>query len=262
MTFVIGEVHAINKREPGLIAEDNFATGHCNWVQLLNGNVGAGVVYLDSRIVHESPYSLCVGTGYQSSIGEGTQGYGAAFKRLSRGPVLGKVYAHWKFAYGSEGGENYPRNVDFGLDQCDPDGERRFFKIRWLNYDEATSTRVSKFQVNGDPASTWIDVPGAAIDLGFNEAKRNLFDVEAVFDATTGKYDGLRVNGLGFGTLATDSEGAPQPDATMQALSGPHPHTLNQFKGGMNVGIEVYNRLQVAGSPAWVNLAYFKAVAL
>ncbi|WP_395704872.1 hypothetical protein [Rhodococcus ruber] len=256
MSFVLGEVHAIRKREPGLIAEDNFATGMCNWTQLINGNVPAGVVYLDSEITHESPYSLILGTGSQPSWGEGTQGYAASFKRLSRGPSVGKVYMHWKFAYGSVLGTNYPRNVDFGLDQCDPDGERRFFKIRWLNYDETAGARVSKFQVNGDPSSTWIDVPGAAVDLGYNENKRNLWDVEAIFDVEAGLYDGLRVNGLGFGSLA------PVPDNALRSLSGPHPHMLAQFKSGMNCGIEVYNRLQVAGTPAWVNLAYFKAVAL
>lgn len=256
MGVVFGEVQAIKKRQPGLLWEDDFNNGPQGWVQLLNGRVPAGVVYLDHEITYNgSGHSLLIGTEDQSSAGTRVWGYGVAIKRMSRPAVVGKLYVEWWWAWGSLHGQDTPRNIDFGVDQCAPDGTRRFFKVRWLNYDEGSSTRVSKYQLETAGASTFVDVPSGAINHGYNENKRNLYHLEAVFDVGAGCYDGLRVNGQGFGSLASPADTSLRSNTLAST-------TLASFSGGLNCAVEVYNRLNTNSSKAWVNVAYSRGIIL
>lgn len=237
-----------------LVCEDDFRNGPSGWVQLLDGNTGAGVVYLDTEIAYRgSPYSLYIGTEDYSSADYKPWGYATAIKRLSRGATVNKIYAEWWFGYGSLYGENTPKAIDFGIDQATPAATRRYFKFRWLNYDEGTAARVSKFQMSH--TSSWVDVPSGAVNLGYNENKRNLWHVEAVVDIDDGVYDGLRVNGTGFGSLAST------PSSALRSY-GPSSSTLAQFASGFNATIDVVNRLNTNSTKAWANLAYFRAVEI
>lgn len=250
-------------RAPKVIAEDTFDRGTCGWTQLVEGVHGTGPMVLDSEITYgESRHSLLFMTGEHSFSSHKPWGNASGIKRLSRGPSVGKVLATWKFAYGGpRSGDTsaHPRNIDFGIDQATPEGLRRFFKARWLNYDETTSTRVSEMRIDvakQGGGREYITVPvgpagDAKVALGVNENKRNLWTVELAVDVDAGVYDGLRVNGKGWGSLA------PVPDNSLRAY-GPEPHNLAQFASGFNACFEVCNRIETDASTAWANLAYFR----
>lgn len=255
MTFTIGEVYAVPKREPGLVFEDDFNNGPAGWVQLVTETNPTGPLVLDSSITHNnSRFSLLLLSGdYPNSAGR-VWGGATALKRMSTPEGAKKFYMEFFWSWGSLHGQNTPRAIDFGLDMADKDGLRRLYRYRWLNYDESSSTRVHKWQLH-DQTAGFVDIPGADVDCGYNENKRNLFRLEMVFDLEAGVYDGLRVNGIGFGSLA------PEPDESLRDY-GPEPHMLVPFANGFNPLVDLRNRLNTTSTSAWVNLAYAKGVAL
>lgn len=254
MTFVIGEVNAIPKREPGLIFEDDFNRGTAGWTQLMDVTAPTGPVLLDSEITYNnSRYSLLLSTEDQANSAGRTWGMGMALKRLGRPKGAQKVYLDYQWAWGSTWGENTPRAIEFGLDQADENGVRRFFMFRWKNYDETTSTRTHQWQVlhNG----VYTDIAGATVDNGYNENKRNLNRLEMVFDLASGVYDGLRCNNIGFGSLAST------PDNSLRAYA-PAATTLVPFANGFNPMVSIRNRLNTNSTRCWVNLGYAKGLVL
>lgn len=253
---MLPELDVYPGRKPGLLFDDNFNNGTCGWTQLLEVTLPTGMVLLDTEITYaESRYSLLLSTENQANTAARPWGSATAIKRLGRGPTVGKVCYEFWFAWGSLAGQNAPRSIDFGLDQCDPSGNRKFFKFKWMNYDDLTGTpsRVTQWCVSHEGGqysftnSGVAAIPGAVIDLGYNENKRNINHVECVFDVGAGCYDGLRVNGRGFGSLADT------PDNSLRAFSPPA-ETLTNFKSGFNATFEIRNRVNTNVTKAWANL--------
>lgn len=251
---MLPELDVIQKRDPAVLCDDNFNNGPSGWTQLLDVTTPTGPVILDSEITWDnSRYSLLLSTEDQSNAAGRTWGFAMAIKRLARPAGISKVYYDLRWSWGSTWGENTPRAIEFGIDQADSAGQRRFFMIRWKNYDETTSTRTHQWQVlhNG----VYTDIPGATVDSGYNENKRNLQRLEMVFDLAAGCYDGLRVAGTGFGSLAST------PDNSLRAFS-PAASTLVPFANGLNPMVSIRNRNNTTSTRTWVNLAHAKVVAL
>lgn len=258
---MLPEIDVIPRRDPALICEDTFDGGLNGWTQLLDGITGTGPVCLDNEITHQgSKFSMLLMTDDYSYNGNKPWGSSVAIKRLSRGPSGGKIYAEWWFAYGSlraTATSDTPRNIDFGIDQAAPDGTRRFFKLRWQNWDElaAPAKIVSEMRLSVSGGTPFVTIPGgsATVNLGVNENKRNLYHVELVVDLDAGVYDGARVNGTGWGSLAST------PDTTLRAF-GPPSGVLSQFASGLNAAVELCNRTDTNSTKCWANVAYFRMV--
>lgn len=254
-----GNHMAINAiaRDQRVLFEDDFRNGPSGWTQLIHGTKPNGTIGLSSEITfNNSPYSLVLQSGDQVD-GAGNFGGATAIKRMGRGATVGKLYVEFYWGWGSKWGENAPRAYDFGCDQADLDGNRKYFKIRWFNYD-AGNGRPAKYQlltVNGSDELVFVDIPGANIDHGFNENKRNLHHLEAIFDIDAGVYDGVRVDGTGFGSLAAT------PNASLREYS-PKDEFLAPFKGGFNVSMDIRNRNDTNGTQAFGVLAYARGVLL
>lgn len=310
-------------RDPSVLWEDDFRSGPQGWAQLMHINKPAGMLTLDEHITYNgSPYSLRLNTGDFTDTAGNNFGSSTAIKRLGRGANVGdtgKIYAEAYFACASNWGETRPRALDFGIDQADPLGNRRYFKARWSNLDPATNARSPRLQLltgalisttSGSPTVTieaaaadipngtlhagqsitgtgipnsatvlsvvgstatlsanaaatgsavlaigYADIPDAAIDLGNNENKRNLHHMEIIFDIEGNCYDGLRLNGRGFGSLAEVSDGS------LRAYR-PAPEYLVTFASGFNVAFDLRNRVDTAQTRSWANLAYSRGIIL
>lgn len=249
---MLPELDVYPRRTPGVLCEDNFNNGPSGWTQLLNGTNPTGPLILDSEIAYaESRYSLLLSTEDYSDASK-PWGFAMAIKRLARPAGVTKIYVDMQWAWGSVAGQNVPRAYEFGIDQADVSGNRRFFIWRWLNYDEAGSARVTKWQLLNN--GTYTDIPSAVGDFGYNENKRNLHRLEYVVNVSTGVYDGLRYNGVGFGSLAAT------PDTTLNAYA-PALTTLAPFASGLNVMASIRNRTNTNTTKSWMNIAYCKVVA-
>lgn len=245
-------------RNPRVLCDDTFDSGPQGWVQLMGSQYPEGVISLDSEITFDSSrHSLLLecADGAQDGVSN-NWGSCTALKRVWRGNDAGIIECEWVWAYGSQYDTNSPRHVIFGLDTCHPSSSPRyFFQIRWLNYDSPTTTRVTKYQML-TPSNVWVDIPGAVIDHPWNENKRDLHRTQAQFNLSTGKYEGLRVDGIGFGSFADT------PDTTMSAY-GPSSQTLGSFKHGNNPFFSIANKSNTASNNhGWANLAAFKMTAL
>ena len=247
-----------------ILFEDNFDNGACNWTQLIHAPAGGGpirpigVLTMDTEISHGgSSSSLMLSTGDQPNTG-GNYGSCMAIKRLSRGPDTGRVFYEFFWSWGSLAGQNTPRAIQFGLDEADENGVRRYYKVRWENWRHVSggsgSGRTMQYQLLlGD--NTMLDIPGAVFEHGYNENKRNLNHLEMIVDLNANVYDGLRINGVGFGSLAD------VPNDSLRAY-GTHTSTLVPFSLGMNATFEVLNRTDTVNTAAWANLAYARGLLL
>lgn len=248
---MLPELDVYPGRKPGLLLDDTFDRGTCGWTQLVDVSLGQGVLLLDTEITWgESGYSLLLSTEDYSNVAGKPWGSASAIKRLGRGPTVGKVCLEFWWAWGSLAGQDTPRSIDFGLDQCDPTGARKYFKFKWMNYDDlaATPGRITQWGMS-DPSGTngFVPIPGAVIDHGYNENKRNINHIECVFDVGAGVYDGLRVNGQGFGSLAAT------PDSSLRSYA-PTAETLTNFKSGFNATMDIRNRVSTNVTKTWANL--------
>lgn len=249
---MLPELDVMIRRDPSVLCEDDFRNGAQGWVQLLDIATPRGVLTLDSEIAYGgSQYSLLLSSEDYPDGANCNWGSAVAIKRMSRPVGATRAYADIQWAWGARWGRNTPRFIEFGFDQADQNGQRRYFLFRWVNFDEGTQTRVTKWQVNN--GGVYTDIPGAVMDHGYNENKRNLQHVEFDVNLATGKYAGLRVNGKGFGSLA------PNPDNTLAAF-GPPTGTLPDFANGFNLAVNLRNCINTANTKSWLNLAYAKVV--
>jgi hypothetical protein len=245
--LAVGEIDVFTRRDPAVMNDDNFNNGPQGWVQLISGQYPeGGPIMLDSEITaHGSRYSLFLQSGTNNMDGvNDCWGGCVAIKRMYRHNPAKKIYMEWLWAFGTEFKYDTPRTVFFGLDTCDAAANRRFFQTRWL-----AATKAYQVFHNG----TWTDLPGVTYPHAFNENKRNLNHTEVVFDLENNRYDGLRVNGIGYGSLA------PTPDGSLNAY-GPLVENLPTFEGGFNPVIGFYNSNTDTTTHGWMNLAHQRTV--
>lgn len=273
-SVIEGDVRATPVPDESVLWEDNFTNGPSGWVQIMSSSRPFGMISLDPAITHKgSRWSLRLDT---EDFANGTNAPNwarcMALKRLWRGNWMRIVRAEWVFAYGSRwGGDGEesmsPRDIRFGLDNCDFTGARRFFGLRYQISGETNSTegatRHERWQVQSATVGNWVTIPAlgdGVRPLAVNENKRNLFRVELEIDLENGVYNGVSINGDGFGSLAANS------DTSISSIPGPQLETLDSFRGCLNPTFTIENRIYgpVADGNAtacWANLVYSRGRA-
>lgn len=253
--YTFGENLTSLIEQPGLIVDDNFNNGAAGWTQLLDRTKPTGIILLDSEITYgNSRYSLLMQTENQTDTEVNSWGSAMAIKRMYQPNLADSVYMDFYWSWASTFGQNTPRAIDFGLDQCSNSGQRQFFKVRWKNFDETTGQRVHQWQINNN-SDVFQDIPGATVDCGYNENKRNLYRLECVFDLKNHHHSGVRINGIGFGSLAET------PDNSLNSVA-PAVETLQPFANGFNPIVQIRNNLQTNNCKCWVNLGRVRALSV
>lgn len=260
-----------------VLAEDKFANGPGGWVQLIASQYPTGVVMFDGEYGYGDGCGSLLLEAADGRHGTNDVHHGAsAVKRLWRGSsqhIDGYVDMQWVWYYGSQYDQNSPRQVQFGLDCASPTATpRRFFQVRWLNYDVVGGTRVTKYQVNvgSSDAPNWVDIPtaswqssagtgdvtGSSYPHGWNENKRDWHMLRARFDVQTGKYLGIMIDGDPHG-IYTD---APSDLTAWEALGSPTAESLPTFEGGFNAWFSIENKTNSpVNTHSWAGLGYFRA---
>lgn len=251
---MLPEIDVHPRRDPAVLMEDDFNNGAQGWAQLIDIATPRGVLTLDSEITYGgSAHSLMLSTEDYTDGAAMNWGSAVALKRMARPNGAKTAYADIQWAWGALYGRDTPRFIEFGFDQADPTGTRRYYRFRWHNYDEDTDTRIKQWKI--DDSTGYISVPGAAMDHGYNENKRNLQRLEFEVDLENETYAGLRINGLGFGSLAA------VPDNSLRAYS-PAAGSLPDFANGFNLCVNLRNCIQTTQTKSWMNIAYAKVVVL
>lgn len=221
-----------------VLNDDNFATGMEGWVQLATPNGasnvdGSGAVFLSHRGAF-SGRSVVARTIDVSTAGAFSSAM--AIKRMGQFWGDGAYLAEfWTSINNATADIERPRFFSWGLDTCQADGTRVFFETRWLNYDEATTTRVKKFQIK--TSAGWEDVVGGTFEWPVNENKDLPIYIALHVDTGTKKYLGMRVNNLlKVGSLAA------VPDTSLSAGNPAAPDSLVPFATGLNPLMYVQNR--------------------
>lgn len=273
-SVIEGDVRATPVPDESVLWEDDFSNGPSGWQQIMSSSRPFGMVSLDSSITHKnSRWSLRLDTeDFGASSSPQNWSRCMALKRLWRGNWMRTVRAEWVFAYGARwGGEGEeamaPRDIRFGIDNCDFNGARRFFGLRYQLSGEENATegrtRLERWQVQSATVGNWVTIPALDVGvrpLGVNENKRNQFRVEMEIDLATGVYSGLSINGDGFGSLAAT------PDTTISSIPGPQLETLNSFRGCLNPTFTIENRIygplaDANATACWANLTYTRGRA-
>lgn len=251
---ILPEVDVYPRRDTSVLMEDDFTNGPQGWAQLLDIATPRGVLTLDPEITYGgSKYSLMLSTEDYPDGAEDNWGSAVALKRMSRPVGASTIYADIWWAWGSLWGNETPRFIEFGIDQADESGSRRYYRFRWHNYDEDAESRITQWKL--EHGGTYTSISGAVMDHGYNENKRNLHRLEFEIDLENNTYAGLRINGLGFGSLADT------PDNTLRAYA-PASSSLPDFANGLNLCVNLRNCIQTASTKSWMNIAYAKVVAL
>lgn len=231
-----------------IIFDNTFENGMDGWCQLLTPStttVELGSVYIADRGSF-SGNCIAIRTSDVSSTVRG--GVSMGLKRSSQYFGAGKYLAEfWTSIWNNTSDVDRPRLYAWGLDTALQDGTRKFFEVRWLNYDEGLSQRVFKFQVH--IGSSWVDVPNGTWDIPTNENKDLVFYLAMEVDLVAGTYEGIQIaNLLKSGSLN------PKPDNSIRNLGVVGTSSLPTFANGLNMTASVINRSNASFSGGRVDI--------
>lgn len=159
-----------------------------------------------------------------------------------------------------------PISWGWGLDTALNDGTRRFFKVRYFNYSETSTTQVRKWQMKtgvGSVDANYVDLPGtsgiALLDVITNENKALPFYLAIEVDTALGTFNGIR-----FGDFFKLGSLAATPDTAISSIGAVTSETLSTFAGGMNTCFDIENRTNASRTQAssavhWHRLTYLGA---
>lgn len=224
-----------------VVAEDNFKAGMDDWLQLFTpSNAGSGTKWGTVTHVERGGRRLMLRTPNITNYSV------MALKRMANlfgdGRYLLELVVNFELVapFGAAGASERPRWFTFGLDAAKLDGTRRYFKIRYLVYDESGGAVAHKWQwANIAGAGTFTDITGGAINLldRNNENKALPAYIAIEVDTTNGTYNGFRLNNeFKIGTLAAS------PDTTVSDLGALASSALTTYNGGLNTCVEIENR--------------------
>lgn len=230
------------KASPALVvAEDNFKAGPDDWLQLYTpSSAGNGTKWGTVTHVERGGRRLMLRT--PNITNTEVMGVKRVANIFGDGRYLLELIVNFELPapYGAAGSSERPRWFTFGLDTALADGTRRYYKVRYLVYDEAGPAVVHKWQwadIGGSGVFT--DIAGGGINLldRNNENKALPTYLALEVDTANGKYNGFRINSeLRLGTLAAS------PDTTVSALGTVASSALTTFNGGLNTCIDIVNR--------------------
>ncbi len=286
MPFVVGEVDATVKPDrtfpPArrqVLLHDHAGTGFPSWVPLMNGGAPNGVVSFNGQ-------GLELISPDVSTASPNGQMFGAsALHRLTRPAGWDKVYIEWEWylrVFRSVASVfNYVKGPEFGIDTADwgtagaqpVDANRSLAMARCCIFDENDTTYYGgKWQfTTGNAASpTYTDITdlssqkasptvsgyenlGVAMNYGkwVRQYTEQVFDLTGggVSGATSAVLEGLRHNGVGFGSLAVGETGYDPSVSTNSRANElkkvalvPAQATDAGFQGGLNIYAQIDNR--------------------
>ncbi len=248
-----GLVGASNAR---IVSDDDFKRDLCDWGQLFTPTSGTGTTGLrigTVQHIERFPARLALKTPNLSGV------EAMALKRMSNVYGDGRYLMELMFSieipapFGSP--LERPRWMTWGLDTALLDGTRRYFKIRYLMYDEAGATAPHKFQFGElGGTGTYTDMTGGVFNLSerTNENKALPHYMALLVNTSTGRYEGFQLDqNIRVGRLATT------PDDSLINLGQLSSSSLPVYGGGINSCVEVVNR--TAGFTAGhMNLHYHR----
>jgi len=304
MTYVIGEVDATPKPDVSfpparrrVLLHDHAGTGFPAWVPLMNGGAPAGVVSFNGQ-------GLELISPDVSTAATNGQMFGAsALCRLTRPAGWNKVYVEWEWYFrilrSAASVFNFSKGPQFGIDTADwgtagsqpANGARTLAMTRCTIFDEDVTTYFGgKWQItHGDAASpSYVDITDLSgnvaspttsgyqnLAVAMNYGKWVRQYTEQVFDltgggvsgATSAVLEGLRHNGVGFGSLAVGTTGYDSSISTNSRANElktvallPAQSTDGGFQGGLNLYAQIDNRSNQL-SKATLVIARCRAVA-
>lgn len=222
-----------------LLFDDSFDDGFEGWVELMDIATPKAPLSLTSYPVMSGRHALKLSTANTQDAG--IHGHCTALKRLTRAKE-GILYFDLWFSWGSAYPPNTPRVLQFGID-TQTTTDRNFWKWRFVNFDEATNTRVRKWVVSSGTADTYIDIPGASgasVDVPYNENKQNYCYVKFGLDMVKNRYHSFQIYDQVFDLTTL---GAPPTD-----------YFTNLFDHGLNFIVDIYNRNSTPNSQAWMTI--------
>lgn len=299
MTLIFGEVDATPRTDTSfppsrrqVLLHDHAGTGFPSWVPLMDGSTPRGICSFDGT-------GLVITSEHNHYGGVNAQFYNPlALTRLTRPGGFAKLYVEWEwsarvFVYYNAGAKwTGVKGWSLGIDTCGSAsgaqpaaGPRTLAFPRCVNYDEGTSTLHSgAWQITtGDataPSFTYLtDKDGAlaspvtpgyeGLTVGLNYGKAVRQYTEQVYDlsgggvvgATTAVLEGLRHNGVGFGSLAIGGKGYdpniatnPRANELKTVALLPAQTTDGQFQNGLNLMAQIDNRsTQDSRNTLWIN---------
>lgn len=246
-----------------VLLHDNGATGFRNWAPLFDGNQPRGAGCFDGN-------ALQIVTEDRPSTGDAAAQFHTSgwLNRLTWPAGATKVYLRWEWSSEIFRGTNFVKGFAFGLDVDDggdpgtfapANGRRKLMLMRCTMFDESeTKYYGGKWQMQtGDAAApAFTDVTANSgvdkvspfafprLGVGQNYNKRLRQVTEQVFDIVTMKYEGLRHNGIGFGSLPDGTGYTPTAPvkATNLSTTAPAATTDDQFVNGFNIYAQIDNR--------------------
>ncbi|MDB5420658.1 MAG: hypothetical protein JWR59_605 [Brevundimonas sp.] len=147
-------------------------------------------------------------------------------------------------------GSSYPRAYfPAGLDTALNNSDRRFYQVRYMQYDESAAAASGTWYLNmGAGYTAGVTVTGAAggqfapipgttgLTWETNENKAMPYKIEMEVDTANGRYLGFKFGHIGVGSLAAS------PDQSLYNLGVVASAPLTTYRGGVNSCFSVENR--------------------
>lgn len=268
-----------------VLLHDHAGTGFPSWVALMNGGAPAGVVSFNGQGLELISPDVSTNTPNGQMFGASALNRLTRPAGVGRTGGLNKVYLEWEWSArvfrtaasvfnNSKGFEFGIDTADFGTAGAQPvNANRTLAMCRCTVFDETAVTYYGgKWQItHGDAAAPSMvnitDLSGnlasptvagyEALAVGLNYGKWVRQYTEQVFDltgggvsgATSAVLEGLRHNGVGFGSLATGPTGYDPNISTNTRANElktvallPAQSTDAGFQGGLNIYCQIDNR--------------------
>lgn len=268
-----------------LLLHDHAGTGFPSWVALMNGGAPAGVVSFTGQGLEL--ISPNVATNAPNGQMFGASALNRLTRPAGVGEVdgLSKVYIEWEWCARvfrtANSVFNFSKGFEFGIDTADygiagpqpvnanrtlamtrcvifDESAAAYFGGKWqiTHGDAAVPSMVNITDLDGNLASpTVAGYEGLAVAMNYGKWVRQY--TEQVFDltgggvvgATSAVLEGLRHNGVGFGSLAIGPTGY-DPDVTTNTRANelkttdllPAQSVDAGFQGGLNIYCQIANR--------------------
>ncbi len=257
-----------------VVAEDSFESSMRGFTQLFTPDSdGTTAPDLGQRLVcplvrvnrSGSPRLLLITPGVAESTARPIQAMG--IKRMNNVFGNGKYLLELMISVSNRvSNTDRPVSWGWGLDTALRDGTRRFFKVRYSNYNETSTTQVRKWQMKtgvGSVDANYVDIPGTSglglLDVITNENKALPFYLAIEVDTAAGTFNGVRLGDFfKLGSLAAT------PDNAISSIGSVASESLTTFAGGANTCFDIENRTSAARTQAssavhWHRLTYLGA---
>jgi hypothetical protein len=286
MGMVFGQVEVISPpSRRRVLLHDHAGTGFPSWVALMNGGAPAGVVSFNGQGLELISPDVSTNSPNGQMFGASALNRLSRPAGVGHSGGLNKVYVEWEWrlrVFRTVASVfNYSKGVELGIDTADygtagaqpVSANRTLAMTRCVIFDESAAAYYGgKWQItHGDAtAPSMVDITDLSgnvasptvtgyqeLAVGMNYGKWIRQYTEQVFDltgggvtgATSAVLEGLRHNGVGFGSLAVGATGYdpnlstnPRANELKTTALLPAQSTDAGFQGGLNIYAQIDNR--------------------